>query len=250
MVRCAAAGVSVFFTGSAGTGKSMVLSEIRRASPAASTAFTGTTGVAAVNIGGTTLHAFAGVTTSNLEALLGGRMTLAQFVSSVRGRRDAVQRWQATRTLVVDELSMLDAGTFDALEALARAIRGDPRPFGGITLVLSGDFFQLPPVSKGGGGGKGGGSGSVSSASESDGGGGRQFGGVGRFCFRARSWASCVAKSIELTTVFRQSDPLFVDLLNELRWGRCSDAAVEMLRTRWKAPVVVGGKLGVVPTKL
>ena len=143
VVRCAALGTSVLFTGSAGTGKTLILQELRRLIPASAIAFTAATAVAAVSIGGITLHSFSGINTTNLESYLAGRLTLSEFAATVRGRHDAVQRWRATKTLVIDEISMVDAATWDAVEALARALRGDQRPFGGICLVLSGDFLQV-----------------------------------------------------------------------------------------------------------
>lgn len=58
------------------------------------------------------------------------------------------KNWRTTDVLIIDEISMINGTLFDTLEALARDIRADPRPFGGIQLVCTGDFFQLPPVSK------------------------------------------------------------------------------------------------------
>eukprot|EP00964_Phaeocystis_antarctica_P034757 scaffold19799_cov69-Phaeocystis_antarctica.AAC.4 len=124
-------------------------------------------------------------------------------------RRRGAQ-WAAARCLIIDEISMLDASFFEKLEAVARRVRNNQKPFGGLQLILSGDFFQLPPVSRDG------------------------F----RFAFEAESWARCVPQLVELTTVFRQSDPAFVAALNEpkpkltpdpdpnpdqVRLGRCSD---------------------------
>ena len=94
---------------------------------------------------------------------------------------------------------MLDGGLFDKLEQLARKVRRSDAPFGGLQLVLCGDFFQLPPVAREG------------------------F----RFAFEAECWARCVPQLVELTTVFRQSDPAFVAALNEVRLGRCSSACAQ-----------------------
>ena len=136
-------GHSVFYTGGAGTGKSAVLKELRRALPSTTTVFTGTTGVAACAIGGITVHAFAGVPVASVRALQSRDMTVTSIVEAVRRRRDAVQRWKTIKTLVIDEISMLDAETFDLFEAVARGVRSDARPFGGVQLCVAGDFFQV-----------------------------------------------------------------------------------------------------------
>ena len=94
---------------------------------------------------------------------------------------------------------------FDKLEAVARAVREDDRPFGGIQLVLCGDFLQLPPVSRGGEKG---------------------------FCFEAQSWWRCFARQdcVELSRTFRQTEARFISMLGELRRGDCSEAATARLR--------------------
>jgi ATP-dependent DNA helicase PIF1 len=257
VVAAVMGGKSLFFTGSAGTGKSMVLGALKRTLPSSSTAFTATTGVAAVAMGGSTLHSWAGMGGPALTALENGLSQLApavaeaeddgasvasagsrassvralarlppvliaELITSVRSRREAVQRWRTTRVLVVDEVSMLDGDAFDVMDAVGRAIRGSPtQPWGGIQLVLTGDFFQLPPVTKGGR--------------------------VKRYAFQAASWVAAVPVTMQLYRVFRQADPAFAALLNEARWGRVSDASAALLKERWGA-VVGGGE--VIATRL
>ncbi|CAM9900314.1 unnamed protein product [Ectocarpus sp. 4 AP-2014] len=106
----------------------------------------------------------------------------------------------------MDEISMLDGDTFDALEFVARSIRGVDAPFGGVRLVLSGDFFQLPPVSRKGEPEK-------------------------KLCFEARSWKACVQETVELKLVYRQQDNNFVKLLSEIRWGQCTPEVLAKLRS-------------------
>ena len=132
-------GESVFFTGSAGTGKSFLLKRIINVMPPETTFATASTGAAACLIGGTTIHAFAGIRT--------GAGSLEQCISLASQERKAAQ-WRRCRCLVLDEISMIDADYFDKIEAVARAVRRSKAPFGGIQLVLCGDFLQLPPVSK------------------------------------------------------------------------------------------------------
>ena len=133
------AGESIFFTGSAGTGKSYLLKRIISSLPPDTTFATASTGAAASLIGGTTLHAFAGIGTGN--GTLEHCITLAS-------RESHAAIWRRCGCLVIDEVSMIDADFFDKLEGVARTVRRNRKPFGGIQLVLCGDFCQLPPVSK------------------------------------------------------------------------------------------------------
>ena len=131
---------NVFITGSAGTGKSFVLQAIISQLFAnygneffARVAVTAPTGIAAVNIRGITIHRWAGIRCAANSKQLGGAW-------KVRAR------WRAVRVLIIDEVSMLSAVMFHRLEKLAREIRLSEKPFGGIQLVLCGDFFQLAPI--------------------------------------------------------------------------------------------------------
>ena len=130
-------GVSVFFTGSAGTGKSFLLKHIISVLPPETTVASASTGAAACLIGGTTVHQFAGMGT--------GAGTLDQCIS-LASRQHKREQWRRCQSLIIDEVSMISGDFFDKLEAVARAVRRSREPFGGIKLVLCGDFFQLPPV--------------------------------------------------------------------------------------------------------
>ena len=193
VLEAALSGKSLFFTGGAGTGKSFLLRSILQRMPKETTFATASTGVAACQVGGVTVHHWAGIGSAERSVA-----ELAAMASRKRGAQ-----WQAARCLIIDEVSMLDGDVFDKLEAVARRVRNNQRPFGGLQLILSGDFFQLPPVSPGG-----------------------HF----KFAFEAESWARCVPLSVELTRVFRQRDPQFVAALNEVRLGVCSDATRRLLR--------------------
>lgn len=178
---------NVFFTGSAGTGKSVLLRELiaqlrQKYAPKNSkndywepsndsVAVTASTGIAACNIGGCTLHSFAGVGL--------GQEAVPVLISKVRKNGNSVRRWQDTKVLIIDEVSMIDADFMDKLETVARAVRKNESPWGGIQVVLTGDFFQLPPVNK---------SGNV------------------KFSFEAESWGRTITTTIQLMQVFRQKD--------------------------------------------
>ena len=170
---------SVFFTGSAGTGKSVLLREIIKVlrqkykKEPDRVAVTASTGLAACNIGGITLHSFGGIGL--------GKEAVPELVKKIKKNQKAKNRWMRTKVLIVDEVSMVDGDLFDKLEGIARAIRANGRPFGGIQLVVTGDFFQLPPVP--------------------------DFGKAAKFAFDAATWNTSIDHTIGLTQVFRQKDP-------------------------------------------
>nr|DBA17775.1 TPA: hypothetical protein GDO54_016098 [Pyxicephalus adspersus] len=120
-------GKNVFFTGSAGTGKSFLLKRIIGALPPKSTYATASTGVAACHIGGTTLHAFAGIGS--------GKASLEQCIE-LANRPGVRQHWMSCRHLIIDEISMVESEFFDKLEAVARSVRRRDEPFGGIQLIV------------------------------------------------------------------------------------------------------------------
>ncbi|KAL6708573.1 DNA helicase [Coniothyrium glycines] len=194
---------SVFFTGSAGTGKSVLLREIiaglrkRYVREPDRVAVTASTGLAACNIGGVTLHSFAGIGL--------GKEPAEDLVKKIRRNAKAKQRWLRTKVLIMDEVSMVDGELFDKLEQIARTIRNNGRPFGGIQLVITGDFFQLPPVPESG----------------------RQA----KFAFDACTWTTSIEHTIGLHHVFRQKDPVFANMLNEMREGRLSQDSIARFRT-------------------
>lgn len=132
-------GKNVFFTGSAGTGKSFLLRKIIATFPPDGTIATASTGVAACLIGGVTLHSFAGIGSGE-----GGLQRLYDLAS----RGTTATAWRKCKRLIIDEISMVDGEYFEKIEAVARYIRKNDKPFGGIQLILCGDFLQLPPVIK------------------------------------------------------------------------------------------------------
>ncbi|CAE6460433.1 unnamed protein product [Rhizoctonia solani] len=195
-------GESVFFTGSAGTGKSVLLRSIIAAlgGPSDKVAVTSSTGISATHIGGQTLHSFAGVGL--------GHGDLGKLVSRIKGDWTAFQRWSKVKVLIIDEISMVDATWFDQLEEISRRIRKKSLPFGGIQLVICGDFFQLPPVPNR----------DIADAPAS-------------FVFDSWSWDRCIKSKFMLTQVFRQKDPRLVKMLNDARVGIVTDESAKLLRS-------------------
>ncbi|XP_050457326.1 ATP-dependent DNA helicase PIF1 [Cataglyphis hispanica] len=201
-------GRNVFFTGSAGTGKSFLLKKIISALPPDVTMATASTGVAACHIGGITLHQFAGIGLGT-----GTKERCFQLAS----RPSVISIWRKTKHLVIDEISMVDGEFFDKIEAVARHIRRTEKPFGGIQLILCGDFFQLPPVCKINNGAK--------------------------FCFQSEAWQRCVHFNFELRTVHRQKDEAFVKVLNSIRIGRVTDDIENTLKETAKQHIESNGVL-------
>nr|XP_050850094.1 ATP-dependent DNA helicase PIF1 isoform X2 [Vespula vulgaris] len=125
--------------------------------------------------------------------------------------------WRKTKHLIVDEISMVDAEFFDKLEVVARHIRKTEKPFGGIQLILCGDFFQLPPVSK---------------RDEKI-----------KFCFQSEAWEKCVHFNFELKIVHRQKDPEFIKILNNIRIGRVTESISNILKATAKQKIESNGIL-------
>jgi ATP-dependent DNA helicase PIF1 len=216
VVEAIKAGRNVFFTGPAGTGKSFLLEYLRSVVYAGddTTHFTAMTGLAAVHIGGRTLHSWAKIGL--------GQEDTSKYIESIKSNRAQARHWRSARRLFVDEVSMLDTRLLEKLDRIARGVRGDYKVFGGIQLILSGDFLQLPPVAPG-------------RAEPS-------------FAFESVTWTSLDLKMFSLRTVFRQKNVAFVKLLNELRFGLISpesEAILEECSNR-VLPVLNG----IVPTKL
>ncbi|MEE1296951.1 MAG: PIF1 family ATP-dependent DNA helicase [Bifidobacterium sp.] len=136
------AGANVFLTGAPGAGKTYVLNQFVRGARkrGKSVAVTASTGIAATHIDGQTIHSWSGV---GVETVL-----TEGLLKLIRTRRRSKIR--ATDILVIDEVSMMHAWLFDMVDQVCRRLRNDERPFGGLQVVLSGDFFQLPPVAASG----------------------------------------------------------------------------------------------------
>ncbi|CAK9103175.1 Regulator of nonsense transcripts 1 homolog [Durusdinium trenchii] len=204
-------GHNVFLTGAAGSGKSVVLEAVNHQAKR-QVALTAATGGAALLIGGETTHAWAGLGQATGSA--------EELVQRVRSDAAACHRWTGTTLLVIDEVSMISARLLDILDLCGRAARGTvQRPFGGLQVLLCGDFHQLPPVSRKEG-----------------------------WAFQAKVWAEAISISLELTEVLR-TDPEEQQLalaLEEVRKGQVGQSSWQFLeslaskpRPRDRCPVVV-----------
>ena len=188
-------GKNVFLTGEAGTGKSTILREFREKCTR-ECVFLAPTGIAAINVGGATLHSFfqlkPGLLTPDSLEEIGNK-----------SRRALIRK---VKTIVIDEISMVRSDVFDAIDRRLRSLaRGGNglRPFGGKQMILVGDFFQLPPV--------------VKSETE-DNYLRKELGGY--YAFQTPLWKRAEFHCVFLKTVHRQqNDNLFLSILNHLRHG-------------------------------
>ena len=193
------AGGHVCITGPAGTGKSTLLARVLAwaADAGRAVGVTAMTGCAALVIGGRTLHSFLGIGLAAKTA-----QELAD-VTRIKFRSTAI-KLRALDMLVVDEISMADAELLDKVSRYLQLLRGNDAPFGGVQMLLIGDFCQLPPVSRGGG---------------------------ARFAFQAPEWLRAAPAVVVLAeNVRQQADPAFAAMLDRLRWGKCGKADLAALQ--------------------
>jgi ATP-dependent DNA helicase PIF1 len=192
-------GEHVLLTGAAGSGKTYVLNDfIRRAkADKKHVSVTATTGLAATHLGGNTIHSCSGI---------GVRDELHKDFDDhlLKGRREIIEK---TDVLVIDEISMLHDFRLDMVDTVARKVRGDDRPFGGIQVILCGDFFQLPPINR----------------SDS-----RQ----GGFVVGSEVWEELNPVVCYLEEQHRQDDQEFLEVLNSMRAGDLRRRHAEALLNR------------------
>ncbi len=193
----------VLVTGRAGTGKTRLIRYLKRRPCGERQAVVAPTGIAALNAGAQTIHKLFRLPPNlidprDLPALDGGAPVLKKM----------------TR-LVIDEISMARADVVDAVDARLRRVREDPRPFGGVQVVMVGDFLQLPPV--------------VSREDEPL---LQSLGYDSPFAFSAHALRDAVIESILLEKVYRQDESEFVELLNHVRTGRHAADTARILNER------------------
>lgn len=204
-------GQNIFVTGPGGTGKTAIIKLFwKNYSNIKKIGITSTTGISAILINGVTIHSYLGIGLGN--------QSVENLYLKILNTSYILKRWIELNTLIIDEISMLDPILFDKIELLARKIRNIERPFGGIQLILTGDFLQLPVVNS------------------------------KNFCFEAKSWSKCIDNVIYLTDIFRQSDLVFKNCLNELRIGTISESTKKILKSRVDIKLI--NNYGIIPTKL
>lgn len=205
-------GANVFLTGEPGAGKTHTVNEYveylraREIEPA----ITAATGIAATHIGGTTVHSWSGI---------GIREKLDNSdLNNIADNKYVRKRLKNTNVLIVDEVSMLSADTLDMVDAVCRRIRQDQRPFGGLQVVLVGDFFQLPPIVK------------------ND----RTLEAQAKllneqhsaFAYNSSAWARADLNICYITEQYRQDDKDFLDLLTAIRRNNFDDSHLSLIIKR------------------
>jgi ATP-dependent exoDNAse (exonuclease V) alpha subunit/DNA-binding CsgD family transcriptional regulator len=200
-------GRNVFLTGEAGSGKTFVLNDYINylKSHAVTVAVTASTGIAATHLGGQTIHSWSG---------LGVRDSLSdRDIDDMMQKAYLYKRFDQTKVLILDEVSMLHHFRLDMLEWLCRQFKHNEKPFGGMQVILCGDFFQLPPVTR-------------RPSADIDGVLSSSFGDFGdsqsQFAFKATSWTDAGFSVCYLSEQHRQKDDEYLKILNEIRQNKVS----------------------------
>lgn len=200
-IQLVQAGYNLFITGSAGSGKSFLIrkciEECRSIYQQKHISITSTTGISSLNINGITIHSWAGITPHTDFTDVDG------FVENIKGNNKKYNNWKFTKMLIIDEISMLSVVMFNFLHKVAMKLRRNSEPFGGIQVIVVGDFYQLPPVKD---------------SADTD------------FVFTSSHWNEIIDYSIVLKKTHRQKEIHLISFLNKVRIGIKDESVQQSLK--------------------
>lgn len=211
-LRLMARGDNIFLTGMGGSGKTFLINEfIKFYKDAKNIAVTSTTGTSAILLkGGKTIHSWAGIGLGN--------GSIHAMITKIRKKPYLRNRWKNVEVLIIDEISMLTCELFEKLNKIAKVIRKSEIIFGGIQLILTGDFLQLPCI-------------------ESE-----------YFCFESQIWDKSVDEIIYLKENMRQNDKEWIECLNHIRFGDITPEVLTILESCKTNDLT--NEYGIIPTTL
>ena len=192
-------GANVFLTGEPGSGKTHTINEFvawLRAS-GIEPSVTAATGIAATHVAGMTLHSWSGIGISDSLS--------PADVDRIASKEHIAKRIMKAKVLIIEEISMLSAATFEMADKICREVRRMDAPFGGLSVILVGDFFQLPPISRD-----------------------REV----KFAYESKVWRELNLLTCYLTEQYRQDDNEFLGVLSAIRSGNVEEMHYELLMKR------------------
>lgn len=186
---------NVFLSGPGGTGKSFIIKALRGLGKCVNknVDITSTTGISAVNVSGCTIHRWSGIRL--------GKESVQKIVKRIKNNKQTLNRWRSVDILCIDEISMFGMKNFELIEEIARNILDKTKVFGGIQLVLTGDFFQLEPVND-------------------------------EFCFMSQIWHKLNLTYVVLEESKRFENRDHFEMLNRMRKGNLTEKDIEYFNSR------------------
>lgn len=218
-------GNNLFITGPGGTGKTFLIQHLvkngeDRKKRVQVCALTGCASLL-LNCNARTLHSWTGIKN--------GRGDADKIIEGIFKNKKSMKAWKTIDVLIVDEVSMLSKRIFELIDYIGKRVRLQKnKAFGGIQVIFTGDFYQLPPV------------GNTDEIDSSN------------FCFESEKWYEIfpLENHIELTTIFRQNDPVFQSILSNIRKGKINQEQIDILKKHIDRPFLPEEHNGCIPTKL
>ncbi len=204
-------GNNVFITGSAGTGKTYLLEQFIQylKSEQIYPTVVAPTGIAASHLKGQTIHSFFALGIRN-------DVVNNKYIEILLKKKYLQNRFSKLKILIIDEISMVSPEIFSSMDRVLSAFKNSPEPFGGVQVVISGDFFQLPPVS-------------IEPKEK-------------RFAWQSPVWRELELRSCYLDKKFRQKDKNLISILDEIRSATVSQKSHKLLESRYRKEFKFRGK--------